>query len=75
MVEDPVTAVVSETADTETRMPEPQIVPPPVPDGLDDPGEAGATSMWWRAAEGLLAALAVLVLGLFFWKWRRRGTL
>ncbi len=34
-----------------------------------DPVEADSTSIWWRALEGLLGALALLVLGLFFWRW------
>ena len=72
---EPAIAMVSEAADTETPIPEPQPVPLPVVDDVDGPGEGGATSMWWRAAEGLLAALALLLLALFFWKWRQRGTL
>ena len=41
--------------------------------GEVDEGDGGATSVWWRVIEGLLAALAVLALGLFFWRWRRRA--
>ena len=72
---EPVKVVVSETADTETPIPDPQPVPLPVADDVDGHGEGGVTSMWWRVAEGLLAALVLLLLALFFWKWRQRGTL
>ena len=50
----------------------PQAVPQLVVEEVDE-GDEGATSVWWRVIEGLLAALAVLALGLFFWRWRRRA--
>lgn len=50
----------------------PQAVPQLVAEEVDR-AEGGATSLWWRVIEGLLAALAVLALGLFFRRWRRRA--
>ncbi len=49
--------------------PEPAL-PQLIVDDLGDTGE-GATNVWWRVLEGLLAACAVLALGLFFRRWRR----
>ena len=46
------------------------VMPQLVDNELVDTAE-GATSVWWRVLEGLLAACAVLVLGLFFRRWRR----
>lgn len=73
--EEPLIVVVTEAVDTETPTPEPQALPLPLVDEVDDREEGGVTSVWWRVAEGLLAALAVLALGLFLRNWRRRGTL
>ena len=36
------------------------------------PRDEASTGLWWRVAEGLLAVLAVSVLGLLFWR-KRRG--
>ena len=70
------TAVAEETA-----LPTPEPVPQrPAKEKLDrerldeeklDEDDEGSTNVWWRVLEGLLAALAILVLGLFFWRWRR----
>lgn len=59
-----VTVLEQPTSTPETVMPQ------LVDDELGDTGE-GATSVWWRVLEGLLAACAVLALGLFFRRWRR----
>ena len=53
----------------QTSIPE-TVMPQLVDDELVDTAE-GATSVWWRVLEGLLAACAVLALGLFFRRWRR----
>ena len=58
------TALEQQTSTPETVMPQ------LVDDELGDTAE-GATSVWWRVLEGLLAACAVLALGLFFRRWRR----
>ena len=59
-----VTVLEQQTSTPETVMPQ------LVDDELVDTAE-GATSVWWRVLEGLLAACAVLALGLFFRRWRR----
>ena len=59
-----VTVLEQQTSTPETVMPQ------LVDDELGDTAE-GATSVWWRVLEGLLAACAVLALGLFFKRWRR----
>ena len=58
------TALEQQTSTPETVMPQ------LVDDELGDTAE-GATNVWWRVLEGLLAACAVLALGLFFRGWRR----
>ena len=59
-----VTVLEQQTSTPETVMPQ------LVDDELGDTAE-GATSVWWRVLEGLLAACAVLALGVFFRRWRR----
>ena len=59
-----VTVLEQQTSTPETVMPQ------LVDDELVDTAE-GATSVWWRVLEGLLAACAVLALGLSFRRWRR----
>ena len=59
-----VTILEQQTSTPETVMPQLS------DDELGDTAE-GATSVWWRVLEGLLAACAVLALGLFFRRWRR----
>ena len=59
-----VTVLEQQTSTPETVMPQ------LVDDELGDTAE-GATNVWWRVLEGLLAACAVLALGLFFRRWRR----
>ena len=61
-------------AQAETRMPEPQVASQLLGSEVDEADE-GSTRVVWRVVEGLLAALVVIMLGLFFWKWRRSGTL
>ena len=67
--------------DEETALPTPEPVPQrPAKEKLDrehlgeeklDERDEGSTNVWWRVLEGLLAVLAIIVLGLFFWRWRR----
>ena len=67
-------ADLTSEAQAETRMPEPQVASQLLGSEVDEADE-GSTSVVWRVVEGLLAALVVIMLGLFFWKWRRSGTL
>ena len=60
-----VTVLEQQISTPETAMPQ------LVDDELGDTAE-GATSVWWRVLEGLLATCAVVALGLFFRR-RRRG--